>query len=152
MATRGKVELGKRTVKVITIPQNTKRIMTVKVVGDKKLNVKPVEKNFFEDFTTLRWVKWTTRQPDWNGSVYVRWNGKYTSNGTVWDGYLIKLDGNVTNSKGRVLKNGKYKLTYSANQKRLMEDMYWLEEVHDHEGYRKYEAELQKAFLNKNDK
>ena len=96
------------------------------------------EKNLFEDFTTLRWVKWTTRQPDWNGSVYVRWNGKYTSQGIVHNGYLIKLDGDYTNSKGRVLKSGKYKLTYNANQKKIMRDMYWLEEKHDFDGMHEY--------------
>jgi hypothetical protein len=108
------------------------------------------ELTLFEDFTTLRWVKWTERQPTWNGTVYVRWNSKYTSHGTVWDGYLVKLDGDFTNSKGRVLKSGKYKLTYNANQKKIMEDMYWLEEIHDLEGFRAYQDKLSEAFLNKN--
>jgi hypothetical protein len=96
------------------------------------------EKTLFEDFTILRWVKWTTRQPDWNGSVYIRWNSKWTSNGIVHNGYLIKLDGENTNSSYKVLKSGKFKVKYTANQKRLLEDMYWLEEKHDIEGYVAY--------------
>ena len=102
----------------------------------------PQQKNLFEDFTTLRWVKWTTRQPDWNGSVYVRWNSKYTSNGIVHNGFLMKLDGENTRTSYKVLKSGKIKFNYTANQKRLLEEMYWLEEIHDIEGYRLYESQL----------
>lgn len=96
------------------------------------------EKNLFEDFTTLRWVKWTTRKPDWNGSVYVRWNSKYTSNGIVHDGYLMSLDGENTRTNYKVLKSGKIKFNYTANQTRILEDAYWLEEKHDLEGYEAY--------------
>lgn len=100
------------------------------------------EKTLFEDFTTLRWVKWTTRQPDWNGSVYIRWNSKYTSHGLVHDGFLMKLDGENTRTSYKVLKSGKIKFTYTANQKRLLQDIYWLEEKHDIEGYVAYAETL----------
>lgn len=100
------------------------------------------EKNLFEDFTTLRWVKWTTRQPDWNGSVYVRWNGKYTSLAIVHQGFLMSLDDGINND-GRTKytaskKTGKISIKYTKNQKRLLEDMYWLEEKHDFDGMHKY--------------
>ena len=111
-----------------------------------KKNIIPVpvekQKNLFEDFTTLRWVKWTTRQPDWNGSVYIRWNGKYTSNGIVHNGFLMSLDGDNTRTAYKVLKSGKVKFTYTAGQKRLLQDMYWLEEKHDIDSYVAYEETL----------
>ena len=112
--------------------------------------IEPKEKDFFEDFTTLRWVKWTKRQPNWNGTVYIRWHSKYTSSGTVWDGYLMKLDGEETRTKYTVIKGtNKIKVKYTANQKRLIEEMYWLEEIHDLVGYNKYEDKLTEEFLNK---
>jgi len=114
----------------------------------KKIDIlaKENDKTLFEDFTTLRWVKWTTRQPDWNGSVYIRWNSKWTSNGIVHNGNLMSLDDD--NSKYKVVK-GKLVMQYTKSQKRLMEDMYWLEEKHDLEGYRKWEEEMyQEAIKN----
>jgi hypothetical protein len=94
------------------------------------------EKNLFEDFTTLRWVKWTTRQPEWNGSVYIRWNSKYTSSGIVHDGNLMSLDDDNTKY---TVKDGVLVMNYTKSQKALMEDMYWLEELHDFEAMRKYQ-------------
>lgn len=130
----------------------------------KKEILVPVEKrkNLFEDFTTLRWVKWTTRQPNFNGNVYVRWNGKYTSNGIVHNGFLMSLDGDDTRTAYKVLKSGKIKFTYTADQKRLLENMYWLEEKYDLDGYVDYEETLipeefkedikiPEGFLNKNE-
>lgn len=113
----------------------------------KKLNdIYPIEseneKDFFEDFTTLRWVKWTKRQPDWNGSVYVRWHSKYTSNGIVHDGFLMKLDGENTRTDYKVLKSGKISFKYTKNQKALLEEMYWLEEIHNSINYNIYRDKL----------
>lgn len=49
--------------------------------------------NLFEDFTHLKWVKWTTRKPHWNGTIYMRFNGKNTSIGKVSAGHLMQLEG-----------------------------------------------------------
>jgi hypothetical protein len=104
-------------------------------------------KDFFTDFTILRWVKWTTRKPSWNGSVTIRWNSKWTSDGRVWNGELLSLGDD--RSKYKTTKAGKLVMQYTKNQKKLMEDMYWLEEIHDLEGYRAYEDKLTEKFLNK---
>jgi hypothetical protein len=100
------------------------------------------EKNFFEDFTTLRWVKWTTRQPDWSGSVYIRWNSKYTSLGLVHNGFLMKLADEDTRTDYNVLKSGKISFKYTKHQRAMLEEMYWLEEKHDHEGYKAYRENM----------
>jgi hypothetical protein len=115
----------------------------------KKIDVlaKENDKTLFEDFTTLRWVKWTKRQPDWNGSVYIRWNSKWTSDGMVWNGELLKLGDDKT--KHHVNKKGKLIVQYTKSQKAIMEDMYWLEEKHDLDAYRKWEEEMyQEAIKN----
>jgi hypothetical protein len=117
----------------------------------KKLNdafpVEPeIEKDFFEDFTILRWIKWTKRKPDWNGSVTIRWNSKWTSDGIVHNGNLMKLGDDST--KHKVVK-GKLVMQYTKNQKALMNDMYWLEEVHDSEGFRAYQDKQTEEFLNR---
>lgn len=104
-----------------------------------------MEKTLFEDFTTLRWVKWTKRKPKSNGIFLIRWNGKNTSMGHVIRGDIYSLDGSPT--KTVLVKGGKEKVKYSAEQKRLMKDMYWLEEVHDLEGLRKYNDELTDKFI-----
>ncbi len=88
------------------------------------------QKSLFEDFTTLKWVKWTKRTPTFNGSIYVRWNGKYTSNGMVHNGHLTSLDGDKTGSE------------YTESQKKILEDLYWLEETHDLEGLTTYQESL----------
>jgi hypothetical protein len=96
------------------------------------------EKTLFEDFTTLHWVKWTDRQPEWNGSVTIRWNGKYTSDGTVHHKQLTSLDGEETKY---YVKGGKIIVDYTENQKHLLEDVYWLEEIIDSEGFNKWQEE-----------
>ena len=103
------------------------------------------QKDLFLDFTTLRWVKWTTRKPDWNGSVRIRWNSKWTSDGMVWNGELLKLGDDKT--KHHVNKKGKLVVQYTKDQKELMNDMYWLEEIHDLEGYRKHLDEVTEDFF-----
>ena len=102
------------------------------------------EKDFFENFTTLRWVKWTKRKPDWNGSVTIRWNSKWTSDGIVDSGNLMKLGDDRT--KHKVVKC-KLVMQYTKNQKELMKYMYWLEEVHDSEGFRAYQDKQTEEFL-----
>lgn len=77
-------------------------------------------KDFFVDYTTLRWVKWTDRKPQWNGSVYMRFNGKNTGVGMVFKEVLQRLSGLAPSE----FKN--YEDTF-----------YWLEEIHDIESYEK---------------
>jgi hypothetical protein len=103
------------------------------------------QKDLFIDFTILRWVKWTTRKPSWNGSVTIRWNSKWTSDGMVWNGELLRLGDDKT--KHHVNKKGKLVVRYNKNQKELMNDMYWLEEIHDFEGYRKHLDEVTEDFF-----
>ncbi len=93
------------------------------------------EKDLFEDFTTLRWVKWTKRKPNFNGSVYIRWKGKYTSLGITHNGELMKLDGDSVKYE---VKKQKLIMKYTKNQKELMKDMYWQEEIVNGKAYTKY--------------
>lgn len=95
-------------------------------------------KTLFEDFTTLRWVRWKKRPPEHNGSVYVRWNGKYTSNAIVHNGELLSLDGDRTKYR---MEDQKLIAEYTEEQKQIMEDMYWLEEIHDMEAFDKYRTQ-----------
>lgn len=97
------------------------------------------EKDFFEDFTTLKWVKWTKRTPTFNGSVYVRWNGKYTSHGRVHNGILASLEGEQTKTSK---KDGVLVAEYTDSQKEILENLYWLEETHDLEAFEKYQNNL----------
>jgi hypothetical protein len=103
------------------------------------------QKDLFIDFTTLRWVKWTTRKPTWNGNVTIRWNSKWTSDGLVMNGELLKLGDDET--KHKFTKKGKLIMQYTKNQKEQMEEMYWLEEIHDLEGYQKHLDEVSEDFL-----
>ena len=93
------------------------------------------EKTLFEDFTKLTWVRWNRRKPKHNGSVYVRWNGKYTSQALVHGGMLTKLDGEETKYH---VKDNKIIADYSKEQKKILKDLYWQEETHDAKGYRAY--------------
>lgn len=93
------------------------------------------EKTLFGDFTTLRWVKWNKRKPNWNGSVIIRWNDKFTSFGLVWDGKLLKLDNDETKHE---TINGRMVVQYTAKQKQILKDAYWLEETHDLKGFDDY--------------
>jgi hypothetical protein len=99
-------------------------------------------RDFYEDFTILRWVKWTTRQPDFNGGVYIRWNGKWTSEGQVFNGILTALEG-VKTPRKKV--KGQLVYRYTKKQKALLEDMYWLEESHDTIGFNQYRDNCQHA-------
>lgn len=78
-------------------------------------------KDLFEDFTTLRWVKWTKRKPDHNGSVYMRFNGKNAGNGLVHNGELRKLEGLA-----------------SSEFKNYEDTFYWLEEIIDLDEFDKH--------------
>lgn len=77
-----------------------------------------MKNDIFEDYTTLRWVKWTKRKPTHNGSVFMRFNGKNTGTGFVFQGELTKLSG---------LANSEFK-TYE-------DTFYWLEEKIDVDAY-----------------
>ena len=52
-----------------------------------------MEKDLFEDFTTIKWVKWIKRKPSHNGAIIMRFNGKNVCMGFVFQGKLIKLEG-----------------------------------------------------------
>ncbi len=93
------------------------------------------EKTLFEDFTTLSWVRWNRRKPKHNGSIYVRWNGKYTSNALVHNGILTKLGDDKT---AYHMDGKKMVADYTPEQKKILKDLYWLEEKHDVVGYRKH--------------
>lgn len=77
-----------------------------------------MEKTLFSDFTELKWVKWTERKPAFNGSVVVRWNGKWT-NICLVNNEILRLD-NVEATDD------------------ILEDAFWLEETHDTEGYNEW--------------
>lgn len=98
-----------------------------------------LEKNLFEDFTTLKWVKWTKRKPTWNGTCYFRWNGKYISNGRVHSEELMSLDGKDTEYE---IISQQLIVKYTDSQKAIMEDLYWLEETYDLVGMERYQEEL----------
>lgn len=57
----------------------------------KKLGI--VEYMDFWENMPVRWVKWTKRQPNWNGSVWIQFNGKNQSRGLVHNKELYKLEG-----------------------------------------------------------
>ena len=80
-----------------------------------------MEKDLFEDFTTLRWVKWTKRKPNHNGSVFMRFNGKNAGMGMVFNGELRKLEG---------LANSEFK--------NYEDTFYWQEEIVDAEKFSEY--------------
>ena len=84
--------------------------------------------DLFEDCTTLRWVKWTNRTPDFNGSIYCRWNGKYTSTGIVSNGKLLNISGEKWTGAQKEFDT-------------IMESVYWLEEIIDTEKYKKLTEE-----------
>lgn len=80
-----------------------------------------IEKDLFEDFTTLKWVKWTKRKPTHNGMVFMRFNGKNVGVGFVFQGELIKLEG---------LANSEFK--------NYEDTFYWQEEIINVEGFSTY--------------
>lgn len=77
-------------------------------------------KDLFVDFTSLKWVKWTERKPDFNGGVYMRFNGKNAGMGLVMGGKLLKLEG---------LANSEFE--------NYQDTFYWLEETMDLDGFDK---------------
>lgn len=80
-----------------------------------------MKKDLFEDFTTVKWVKWTKRKPNHNGTVYMRFNGKNVGIGKVSKGELKKLEG---------LANSEFD--------NLEDTFYWQEETIDLTGYFEY--------------
>lgn len=96
------------------------------------------EKNLWEDFTTLRWVKWTTRKPQDSSAYVFRWNDKWTSQGTVMNECLITLDDMKTKT---TVIDGKVVADYTQEQLEILENLYWLEETFDNEGFDKYQRQ-----------
>lgn len=81
-----------------------------------------MKKDLFEDFTTIKWVKWTKRKPTHNGIVFMRFNSKNVGVGLVFQGELKKLDG------------------LSVDEFKNYEDtFYWQEEIIDIENFSKYQ-------------
>ena len=98
-----------------------------------------MEKDLFEDFTTIRWVKWIKRKPTHNGMVIIKWNGKNISMGRIQNGELLALD----EEKTKYRMEDKIRIVeYTESQKELMENMYWLEEIIDGEKYSEYTAKV----------
>ena len=88
-----------------------------------------IEKDLFEDFTTLNWVKWTKRKPTHNGMVFMRFNGKNVGVGFVFQGELRKLEG---------LANSEFK--------NYEDTFYWQEEIINVEGFRKVCGKQEKIY------
>ncbi len=88
--------------------------------------------DFFEDCTTLRWVKWTKRKPDYNGSIQLRFNGKNQGSGRVFRGELMTLEGDKVSKE--FIKD--YEDTF-----------YWIEEIFDFEKFREYQNKLSEEFI-----
>ena len=80
-----------------------------------------MEKDLFEDFTTLRWVKWTKRKPTHNGAIFMRFNGKNVGMGMVFKEELRKLEG---------LANSEFE--------NYEDTFYWQEEIIDVEKFSEY--------------
>lgn len=98
------------------------------VIGHIPLNnAKPLEgvsllpdfelKGDFWENTPVRWIKWTKRKPNWNGSVYMQFNGKNQGNGLVHNGELIKLSG-LANSEFKNYEDTFYWLEQDFNYKK----------------------------------
>lgn len=81
-------------------------------------------KDLFVDFTTLKWVKWTDRKPESNGSFFMRFNGKNAGNGLVFNGELKSLEGLA-----------------KSEFENYQDTFYWLEETIDLEGFDKARQE-----------
>ncbi len=79
-------------------------------------------KDLFEDFTTIRWVKWSKRKPSHGGSIFMRFNGKNAGMGLVVKGKLIKLEG---------LANSEFE--------NYEDTFYWQEEIIDIESFSEYQ-------------
>lgn len=86
------------------------------------------QQNFFENMP-LRWVKWTKRQPTWNGSVYLQYNGKNQSVGKVFHGQLMALEGHDTKYN---IENEKVVAEYTKEQLEMLDTIYWLEQDFDY--------------------
>ena len=109
--------------------------------GNKSLEGVPLlpdfelEEDFWENMP-VRWVKWTRKKPDWNGSVYMQFNGKNQGNGLVHNKELIKLSG-LANSEFKnyedtfqwVEQDFNYYKAYNAAGGYTEEDMVKLIEV-----------------------
>jgi hypothetical protein len=117
-----------------------KVIAHIPLNGNKSLEGVPLlpdfelEEDFWENMP-VRWVKWTRKKPDWNGSVYMQFNGKNQGNGLVHNKELIKLSG---------LANSEFK--------NYEDTFYWLEQ--DFNYYKAYNAaggyteeDMKKAFM-----
>lgn len=101
--------------------------------------MKEKELNLFEDFTTLRWVRWINRKPKFNGSIYVRYNGKNAGNAMIHNGILTSLEGDKTQTK---VVDGKLVGLYTPSQIKMLEYVYWLEEIVHSDSMRKYQEDL----------
>lgn len=84
-----------------------------------------MKKDLFEDFTTLKWVKWTKRKPAHNGAVFMRFNGKNAGMGLVFNGELKKLEG---------LANSEFK--------NYEDTFYWQEEIVDVDKFSEYQNSI----------
>lgn len=100
-----------------------------------------MEKDLFEDFTHLKWVKWTKRQPENEGSMFIRYNGKNAGNILFVCNRILKVDDWIWKYS---MENNIPK--YTSDQLEFIKDLYWLEEIIDinkfHEYRNKHEVVL----------
>lgn len=83
-----------------------------------------VDKDFWEAMP-IEWIKWTKKQPDWNGSVYLQFNGKNQGLGIVNNKQLLKLAGEDTKYH---IEDGKLIADYTKNQLEMLDSVYWLKQ------------------------
>lgn len=94
------------------------------IAGYKANQNKFSDKGDFWENMPVRWVKWTKRQPYWNGSVYLQYNGKNQGNGLVFHEQLTKLNGVETKYH---VENDKIVCDYTPEQLEMLDTVYWLE-------------------------
>ena len=95
---------------------------------DKGIPMWEIEISYWET-VPVRWIKWTKRQPSWNGSVYLQYNGKNQSSGMVNNKQLIKLSD--VDTEYHFGEDGKVIADYSAQQLEMIQSVYWLEQLND---------------------
>ena len=94
---------------------------------ERKLNPKD-----FTESIKVEWVKWTKEKPWWNGSVYIKFNGKNESSAIVSNGVLISISGEKVSEY--------FKKNYE-------DTFYWLKQDHNFIEDEKYSLEDMKSIF-----
>ena len=109
----------------------TKHLCFKIIFASQSLNlegVKVIEEKDCWESVPVKWVKWTKEQPNWNGSVYLQFNGKNQGNGVVNNKQLLKLAGEDTKYH---VEDGKIVADYSKQQLQMLDSVYWLKQDND---------------------